>query len=658
MKNLFKIFILFSFLGSNLATIGQSTNLVYKKRGKTNYRVILSFTNDAGRKNLNPADFLKSDNLYFIITPGPTAKKQYFKNNDIENYFLQISIEQDGNKQNQNNLPVPLTEGDKITGVIISFSKKNILLYRAFYFVDKIDKSNPITIREIFFPSFDKYKKVFGEAQELMGKKKYLNAFNMLYQIEKDARSNPEISAYSFYNKATIDLPKQAIKSYTDTLYKVFLQKHGVFLKKKSKPLLDSCNAVLQTFIQGETVFQPYLQIKKDGIPQLKVRVLNIRNEMDSKYNADKRILKQSSMALLETGNYSNYKFYLFVDVLSRMLVHVDSLKVLDGIVPLNINILNKFPKKTEELVNTGWFNDFNILTGFLNDNIRDQKIIFNPAILSHLKQMNSTERQPYFEIFNAFNSLYSNPQNFYTNINQAVVKCTDSTLLRNMDTWLVSYKVTHAQIDKKYVTEINRGIRQIKNDQWTQAENTFNIIKRQVNTIPSPWFYSAEIKYHQNELFSAEAQFSKALELYPHYLSPRLFIFKSLLSEKRYSDLLANADSAISSFNIWYFHYNKAIALFHLKRYKDCINELLTQCISRNPWDLKQDYLLGDAYLRIGNFEKAKEAYMKTREIDPYSDSKYFNAKMQNLFNQQGHRIKKKPKTSSASPKTGSDLK
>ena len=258
----------------------------------------------------------------------------------------------------------------------------------------------------------------------------------------------------------------------------------------------------------------------------------------------------------------------------------------------------------------------------------------------------------------NAFNSLESNPQIFYTNINQAIVKSTDSALLRNMDTWLISYKITHEQIDKKYVTEINRGIRQINNGQWAKAENTFNIIKRQVNTIPSPWFYSAEIKYHQNELFSAEAQFGKALELYPHYLAPRLFIFQSLLSEKRYSDLLVNADSAISSFNIWYFHYIKAIALFHLKRNKDCINELLTRCIPMNPWDLKQYYLLGDAYLRIGDFKKAKEAYMKTRKIDPYADSKYFNDKMQNFFKQQNHYIKKKPKISAASSKTGSDLK
>ena len=101
MKNLLISLLFFSFLASGLTAFGQSTSLVYKKKGKTYYRVALTFTNDAGRKNLNPADFKKSDNLYFLVSPGPTARKQYFKNNDIENHFLQISIEQDGKKRTQ-----------------------------------------------------------------------------------------------------------------------------------------------------------------------------------------------------------------------------------------------------------------------------------------------------------------------------------------------------------------------------------------------------------------------------------------------------------------------------------------------------------------------------------------------------------------------------
>lgn len=629
--------ILFAFLISGFASRSQTMKIIYKKRGNTGHPAILTFTDNAGHKTLQPADFDKSEDLYFTITPDILAKRNYFKENDIPEYFNGISIEQDGQELKQNNNPDKLIgNSGKITSVIISFPKSGLKLYQSFTFITTVDTSLPFTINEIYYPSYKKYKDVVTEAQDLMNSKKYLAALNKLNQVETQSKKNPEIMVFSFYNKATIELPKQAIESLTDSLYKKFSVQHDLFLKKKSKRLLDSCNVILQTFLQAEAIFQPFLQTKQDGIPKLKAHVLQARKTMVSKYNAGKQTLKQSAMALLETGDYSNYKFLLFVNVLNRMLCHIDSLKIINGITPLNINFLNSLPEKTTELVSTGWFNDFKNLIELLNDNIKYQKFIFNPDVLSHLKLIDSQEPQPYFEIFSAFNSLENNPRNFYTSMDRAIVKCTDSTLLSNMNLWQVSYKITHEQINSRYVSEINKGIRQINNNQWADAENTFNITKRQTNTIAAPWFYSAVIKYHKNEPFSAKAQLDKAQKLYPHYLAPRQFIFKQLLAENNYPNLLVKADSAISSFNIWYFHYIKAFSLFKLNRSHDCIKELLTQCIPMNRWNLDEYFLLGDAYLHLRNYEKAKEAYMKTREIDPYANSKFYNDKMDGLFKQQ----------------------
>ncbi len=634
MKNVLKYVILFSFLVSGFTAFGQSTRINYKKRGNIGYKAVITFTDNSGNPSLQPTEFLNSKDLYFTITPDVTSKKQYFKESDITDYFAGISIKQGNNQFPQNSPPKQLmnTSG-KITRLILSFPKDDIRLYEPFVFVDRVDTTESMTIHEIYYPSYNKYKEVFVKAQNLLDNNDYINAFNLLYQIEKDAQSNAEVKAYSFYNHATLDFSQQAIKNYSDSLYKVFLKKHTVYLKKKNKRSLDSCYVVLQSFNKGFSSFKPYLQMQKDGIPQLKAKIFNVRKKMVSKYNTDKQKLKQSILALLETGNYSNYKFYLFVDVLNRMICNIDTLKVISGIPQLNTSTLNKFPEKAKELVSTGWFAEFNNLVELLNDNITNQHYIFDPDVISHLKLIDTLERQPYYEIFDAFNSLDTNFQNFYTSINRAAVKCTDSTLLANLDTWMISYRISYAQIDKRYISEINKGIKQINNEQWNEAKNTFNIIKRQLNTIAVPWFYSAKINFHDGESFSAIAQLDKSLELYPHYIAPRMFIFKNLIEAKRFPELLKEADTAIYSFNIWYFHYVKAYALFKMNRGQDCINELLTQCIPVNRWDLKEYYLLGDAYLQIKNFEKAKEAYLKTRDIDPYSNSEYFNKKMQHLF-------------------------
>ncbi len=640
-----KLFILGSLLLSSLLSAAQSTKIIYKKRGGTSYTVVITLTDNTGNTAINPLDFKKLSDLYFTITPDPAARRQYFKENDITDFFSGISIEQDNHNVGQSSTPGHLTDNSgKIASVIISFPKADIKLYEPFVLVDKVDTTSRIVINERFYPSFEKNKAIFEEARFFFEKKDYIKAFNTLYQIEKEAQANPEIKSYSFYKKAAYDLPKLIINNYSDSLYKQFLKQHELFQKKKEKPTLDSCHAILQNFQQGLAVFQPYLQITEDGIPQLKAETFATNKKMATQYNADKLLLKQTILALLETGNYSNYKFFLFVDVLNRMLCTIDSLKILNGIPLLDINILNRYPEKTNEMVSTGWFNEFRNLTDLLNDNIKNQDFIFDKDVLSHLKLIDSLEREPYFEIFSAFNSLDGNFQNFYTHMNRAIVKCTDSLLLSNLDLWMVSYRITYEQPNKRFISEINKGIKQIRDNQWPAAENTFNIIKRQTNTLAVPWFYSAVVKFHEKEFFAANAQFNKSLALYPHYLAPRMFLFKNLLSEKRYADLLVSADSAISSFNIWYFHYIKAFSLLKLHRGQDCINELLTQCIPMNSWNLSEYFLMGDAYLTINDFGKAKEAYLKTREIDPYANSKYFNDKMQNLFMQQEHH-KMKPK-------------
>lgn len=649
MKNLLKNFLLSLLLASSLAALSQTTQIVYKKKGNAGFSAIITFTDNTGQKTFSPADFKKSEALYFTILPAPTAKRQYFKESDLTDYFTRISIEQEDNNLMQSSSPKRLANvSGKITSVILSFPKSDFKLYEPFTFVDPVDTTEPVTINEIYYPAYDKYKIVFTEAENILGKKEYIKAFNRLYQLETASQSNPEIKAYSFYNKATTDLAKQAVKNYSDSLYQLFLQKHEAFLKKRNKAHLDSCRSVVQAFHYGFTIFEPYLQLKKDGIPKLKAAIYDIRKKINSKYDADKLMLKQSILALLETGNYSTYKFSLFVDVLNKMLCHTDSLKIIHGIPPLDINTLNNFPDKTKELVSTGWFNEFNNLVELLNDNIKDQDFIFDPDVISHLRQIDTLEKEPYFEIFSAFNSLDTNFQNFYPNMNRAMVKCTDSTLLTKLDMWLVSYQLTYEQIDEQNVFEINKGIRQIDSGQWAVAKNTFNIIKRQLNTTAVPWFYMAKIDFHNNELFSAKAQLDKSLQLYPYYLAPRLLTFQSLFSTKQYAELLTESDTAIRTFNIWYFHFIKAFSLYKLHRNQDCINELLTACIPMNRWDLKEYYLLGDAYLQLKNFEKAKEAYLKTRDIDSYSGSEYFNQKMQYLYNVKNNvektRLQKQP--------------
>lgn len=626
--------LLVSFLLLTVNASGQSTQLVYKTKGKTSYRVNIVLSNDMGHESLSPEEFQKRDNLYFLITPVSSSKKDYFKDGDISDYFSKIVIHQDGSRIEQNGTPTSFSdEKGKLNRIIISFSKDKVKLYEPFSFVNEIGESSKMKIEETFLSSYAQYRKMFERAKLLLDSEEYIEAFKTLSQIGNDSKTNLEIGSFSFYQNAMHELAAQAVRRYVDSISSAFSRKQKQFTAKKTKPSLDACDSVFTAFKEQASLFQTYLQSSFPGIEKLKTYFEKTDQNMTSDYEADRLIFKKANMALLENSNYREYKFYLFVDIISRMLCHTDSLQIIQGLKPLDLKTLDEIHQKKEELINTGWMNEFKTLISFLNDNITEKKIIFDASLLSNLKHQDTLEQEPYYEIFSAFNSLDDNPGKFYTSLNNAFVKCSDSTLLNDIDMWLVSYKMTHEETEAQNVTGINKGIAAIKEGQWKDAENIFNILKRQTNQNPVPWFYSAAIQYHQNQYFSAQAQFARALELYPHYLAPRQFIFHILSSQKQYSDLLVQADTAISFFNIWYFHYVKASALLDLNKTNNAVTEILTKCIPMNKWDTKQYYLLGDAYLKLYDFNKAKAAYMKTREINPFSGSKFFNGKMETLI-------------------------
>lgn len=629
--------LLFAFLFSSLLSQGQSVQLTYKTKGKSASRVNISLSDNQGREDITPVDFQKNNNLYFVITAVSTAKKEYFKDNDISDYFSKIDIRQNDEKIKQNGLPISFSdEKGRFNRIIISFDKDKIKLYEPFTFINRIGESEKVWIKENFLPSYDEYSNIFNDGKSYLKGKQYTEAFKTFLKIINEANANPVVGSFSFYKRSIPELAEQAIKGYLDSLTTAYSETQKHFSKTNSKAGLDSCESIATAFKKRAPLFLNYLQSALPGTKKQKNYFEKIRQEISDKYQADLQTFKKENLTLLEHGNYSTYKFYLFVDVLSRMLCHTDSLQIIQGKEPLDLNTLDDLPQKKGELINTGWMGQFKTLVELLNDNIEKKKAIFNTTVLTNLNAQDSLERQPYYEIFSAFNSLGNNTGAFYNSLNQALIKCSDPELLNDIDLWLVSYKMTKEGLNENNVASINKGIIAIKNGQWSEAENIFNILKRQSNENPVPWFYSATIQYHQNQVFSAQAQFSRALELYPYYLAPHQFIFNIMLAQKQYNDLLNHADKAIATFNIWYYHYMKAVALLNLQRTNDAITEIQSQCIPMNKWDTKQYYLLGDAYLKQNNFDQAKAAYTMTREINPFSESKLFDDKMRALIKQQ----------------------
>ncbi len=67
---------------------------------------------------------------------------------------------------------------------------------------------------------------------------------------------------------------------------------------------------------------------------------------------------------------------------------------------------------------------------------------------MGNLKPQVTEQRQPYHEIFNAFNYMDINLPLFKIFLSEAVGKCTDTDLLEDIEMWILSYNLTYNEVD------------------------------------------------------------------------------------------------------------------------------------------------------------------------------------------------------------------
>lgn len=623
------VLMLVGFFASTL--LGQSTEINYKGKGKSFLTAKIYFSNEGGGAKITPEEFLKYEKIFFTIVPATPDGKNYFKENEVEEDLKFIKFKQGYSEiQSQEAFKPILNPDGKIEKVIISFPKRLVKLYAPFIFVSPFDTAEINDLSDVYFKYYNKYKEIYISGMNFSDSKKYLDAFKVLMEIANDAKNDEEVTHYDFYQHASETLIENSIEQQTDSLTKTFNNYSKQFTKDLSLLTLKKCDSVIKVLHNSADAFTPYVKydFKNSRIYREKFDKLfdDLDTEMVNNYNT----YNKSKMQFLETKTYENsYQFSLFVDVLAQMITHLDTLKLLKGVNPIEMSLLNKMPEKKAELNTTGWFKEYELLVGVINQNIKNTGKVMGDSAMYNLQRQAAVQKQPYYEIFLAFNNLEQRDMLFKDYLKNAIERCSDIALIKNMEMWILCQKLTSENLDQPTISRINQGIKLIEAKNWAQAGSVFDVITRQANNVSPPWYYAGVIKFETLETFSAETMFDKALTLYPQYIAPRVYSMNSLFNLGMYDNLVKKVDEAIASSDIWYFHFWKARTLFALKNFKQTIIEVNEQCLTRNPWDISQYFVLGDAYLESKDFTNAEAAYRKTREINPYSDSQLFNERM-----------------------------
>lgn len=635
-KSFFKIIvvtIVFFGLQQNIL-FSQSVDIDYKTRLRNIYSASIFFSDKNGTENIQPEEFLDYDHIYFTITVNPNSQRDHFRTNDIEEDLILIELYQEGKKVHPSAALKPINDVDgRFTHVLMTFPKDKIKLYKPFIFKNELDTTDPIELDEKFYKYYFHYHELYSKGKSFYEEKLFTQAFDTAFPIAENGTSKEEMQHYSFFKQASETLFESIINEYADSLFSVYNQISEEFLSTVELSALHQCDSVRDLLKAGFETFSPYFDLDYPKSKSLKSNYQQIFAKIEKIESDNYEYFKINKLSFFEKGNYEEFKFRFFIDAIARLLTYTEGFQKIDSLNRINIGYLDNMPLIKNTLIRTDWKEDFEIIINLINEDIATEQKVFNTSIMANLESQKNHQHQPYFEIFTAFNAKHTDPSLFNYYLNEVLKYCSYEEMIKHIEIWSLCYRFTVQNISQEIFNRINNGIQLISQRNWPEAAEAFSIISMQASFLAPPWYYAAVIDYEQNDDFSAESKFNLALDRYPEYISPRIYLFDWLHQREMYEELYEEVNKSLGLIDIWLFHYWKAKTLVALGNYPEAIERITNHCHQLNPFDVQSWFLLGDAYFFSDEKNKARQAYQRTQQINPFSYTDIYNDKMQKLF-------------------------
>ncbi len=613
----------------------QSVDIDYKTRLRTVYSATIFFSDNNGTENIQPEEFLNDDHIHFTITINQNSQRDHFRTNDLEEDLILIGLYQEGKKIQPSELLQPINDIEgRFTHVLMTFHKDNIELYKPFVFKNELDTTDPIELDETFYKYYFHYYEMYNKGQLLYEEKKFTDAFETVLPIAKNGSTKEELLRYSFFKDASETLIESIINNYSDSLFNYYNKISEKFLATIELSVLHQADSVRDVLAAGFETFEPYFDLNFPNSLALKNNFHNLLAEIQQIESNNYEYFKKHTLSFFEEGSYDEFKFRFFIDAIARLLTYIEGFQRTDSLNPINVGYLDNMPIITNTLTRTDWMEDFKIIINLINQDIVADQIVFNKATMANLESQKNHQHQPYYEIFTAFNAKHTDPSLFNYYLNEVLKSCSYEEMIKHIEIWSLCYRFTVQNISQEILNRINKGLQLISQKNWSEAAEAFNIISMQANYLAPPWYYAAVIDYEQNDDFSAESKFNLALDRFPEYISPRIYLFEWLHQRELYEELHEQVKKSLTLIDIWLFHYWKAKSLLALENYPEAIERIIEYCHRLNPYDVQSWFLLGDAYFLSEETGKARQAYQRTQQINPFGYTEIYNEKMHKLFN------------------------
>ena len=614
------------FLTFAINLFSQSVELKYRERTiGSDLSIQIYFSDESGNEYASPDSIAKSVYFYFCFKP---IGEWTFSQKNINGYVDPIILKQNDSTINYLSRN-PIREGKSITKFVLSYKKNDLDYLGDFNFENKLENTELMNISEEYWPIFNQYKPVFTQGRETFELQEYLMAFQILKNFLMD---DPRAKELSFYDTAD-SLILEAINNYIKKNDNKFNEITTELEESLEDNKIDKLEMLSLELSAAQKNFNPYFDFKSDSSLTVKQKCDQLVENLNSGVSEYNRAYRDMKLSIFDQGNYIDYKFELFVDLLAHMTLDIELIYKIDGYNGIDLALIDKYTIKKQLLEELDWLTEFTDAVKLINEDIQTKNYIFGPTTMDNLKKQMQFEKQPYYNIFIAFNALANDDMDmFVRSIREAYKTVSNEDLLYAFELWYVSYLATKNNIPEKVLVTLAEVLRYESEGKYEESIKQCKIAVRLSSGFSPPLFFLGRIYHKKEEGFIAERYFDQALEILPDYMAPRLYKIRSLINLEDYSSALIEVDSALTNLPYWYFYFTKAQVLVHLKQYEEARDIILEKCLPLNKYHFDSFILLGDICISIKDGDCAKDYYLQAGDIDPENPT--YSVKMNELKN------------------------
>jgi len=615
--NHFRNIVLISILTSVIFSVSaQKTSLLFSKSllNKTGRSIEIELTDSLGNSEIN-ADFFNQSNLIFFTVKPIPGQNWNFSKNEAENKLTELKLAQD-------NIVLPVKrlksviEDKEITKVIVTYNKPSINVLRTFQFKFEEAASEALSFPETLWPNYKVYNAIIDKSKELQNKNDFLGSFKNLIKLWNTDNNFSKFSFYLASVESFNNLVERNLALSKDSLQKGVAR----FQKKPTEKNLDRLEALNDTLLKNLNILESFLATTHEGIvPDNFLKTIDAQKTQISKeFASASQLFRKTMLSIFEEKNYSDYKFKLYTEVLSNLLISVDKIKPLKSLDNLYISKLRKYPDQKSELTDMGWYEDFAIICRLLNDNIHKQSYLFRDSVMINYAKNKTYETQPYYTIFRAYDSLIKKDKTkFIRLMNECLTTVTDRDMLANLDL-SISLATIDSLTNESYWDVVQKGYDSYLNGSYPEAKKHFEKAEKLSESNEVLFFLMGETSYKLLDRYSSEIYFNRALATNPKFIMPKLFRIEFLTEDKDYATAIELVNSALEANPIWYFYFKKAILLEMSGKFEDAKAILLNDCIRLNSRNYDQYIVLGDIYMALNDLKSARENFMIAGDLNP----------------------------------------